>query len=237
MLKLNDRKYKSFKISDIFKVSGTVTTHPSKLIEGGFTPRITCAATNNGLDGTYKNAPTEKGDVLTIDSATIGYVSYQYRDFIATDHVEKLMFKDGSKIGYHCGLFIKTMIDNAVSGKYGYGYKFSQTRIKKQTIILPITAEQEPDWQFMEEYMKQVERKILKPTIERLCKRLIISDILGGVNRCVPIGKPFTLPKFLPRFNVVNALKKPTTSKAILPMHHQHPSITVLTDLLEMMAA
>lgn len=90
------------------------------------------------------------------------------------------MFKDGSKIGYHCGLFIKTMIDNAVSGKYGYGYKFSQTRIKKQTIILPITAEQEPDWQFMEEYMKQVERKILKPTIERLCKRLIISDILGG---------------------------------------------------------
>lgn len=59
----------------------------------------------------------------------------------------------------------------------------------------------------------------------------------GGVNRCAPIGKPFTLPKFLPRFNVVNALKKPTMSKVILPMYHQHPSITVLTDLLEMMAA
>ena len=180
MLKLCDRKYKSFKIDDIFKVSGTVTTHPSKLVEGGSTPRITCAATNNGLDGTYQNAPTEKGDVLTIDSATIGYVSYQQRDFIATDHVEKLMTKDGSKIGYHCGLFIKTMIDNAVSGKYGYGYKFSQTRIKKQTIILPITAKEEPDWQFMAEYMRQVEKQILKPTIDKLCKQLINSELQGG---------------------------------------------------------
>lgn len=208
MLKLNDRKYKSFKIIDIFKVSGTVTTHPSKLIEGGFTPRITCAATNNGLDGTYKNAPTEKGDVLTIDSATIGYVSYQYRDFIATDHVEKLMFKDGSKIGYHCGLFIKTMIDNAVSGKYGYGYKFSQTRIKKQTIILPITAEQEPDWQFMEEYMKQVERKILKPTIERLCKRLIISDILGGGKSLCSNWKAFYFTEVFTEIQRGKRLKK-----------------------------
>lgn len=184
MLKLNDRKYKSFKIGEIFKVTGTITTHPSKLVENGYTPRITCAATNNGLDGTYKNAPTEKGDVLTIDSATIGYVSYQYKDFIATDHVEKLISKDGSKIGYHCGLFIKTMIDNAISKKYGYGYKFSQTRIKKQTIILPITSEEEPDWQFMEEYMKQVERQVLKPTIDILCKQLKtnILEKKGGVN-------------------------------------------------------
>lgn len=59
----------------------------------------------------------------------------------------------------------------------------------------------------------------------------------GGVNRYVPIGKPFTLPKFLPRFSVVNDLKKLTTRKVILPMYHQHPSITVLTDLSGMMAA
>lgn len=59
----------------------------------------------------------------------------------------------------------------------------------------------------------------------------------GGVNRCAPIGKLFTLPRFLPRFSVVNDLKKPTMRKVILPMYHQHPSITVLTDLLAMLAA
>ena len=37
-----------------------------------------------------------------------------------------------------------------------------------------------PDWQFMEEYMKQKEQNILKPTIDKLCKQLIINNILGG---------------------------------------------------------
>ena len=59
----------------------------------------------------------------------------------------------------------------------------------------------------------------------------------GGVSHCVPIGKHFTLLKFLPKFSVVNDLKKPTMRKVILPMYHQHPSITVLADLLVMMAA
>lgn len=180
MLKLEDREWKNFCLSDLFDVFGTVTTHPSKLIPNGLTPRITCAATNNGLDNTYKNRATENGDVITIDSATIGYVSYQLVDFIATDHVEKLVLKNNQKLGYYCGLFIKTIIDNAVSGKYGYGYKFSQFRIKRQLVKLPITSDGLPDWQFMEDYMKQKEQQILKPTLDKLCKQLINNELAGG---------------------------------------------------------
>ncbi len=82
-------EWREFKIGEIFHISGTITTHPSGLLAGGKTPRITCAATNNGLDNVYKNLPTEKGGILSIDSATIGFVAYQENDFIATDHVEK----------------------------------------------------------------------------------------------------------------------------------------------------
>ena len=59
----------------------------------------------------------------------------------------------------------------------------------------------------------------------------------GGVSRCAPIGRPFALLKFLLKFSVESGLKKPIMRKVILPMYHQHRSITVLTDLLEMMAA
>ncbi len=173
MLNLLDRSWKSFRISDLFEISGTITTHPSKLIPDGKTPRVTCAAVNNGLDTTYQNEPTEKGDVLTIDSATIGFVSYQLRDFIATDHVEKLTRKDGKPLGYYTGLFIKVCIDNSVNGKYGYGYKFSQTRIKKQYILVPIGKDDLPDWAFMEAYMRQLEQDILKPTIAKMKERII----------------------------------------------------------------
>ena len=172
MISLKSRQWKAFKIEDVFDVMGTKTTHPSKLINGVCTPRITCAATNNGFDGLYGNEPTEKGGVLTIDSATVGYVSYQAKDFIATDHVEKLSLKTAPKLGYLCGLFIKTMIDHATIGKYGYGYKFSQTRIKRQTILLPITDVGNPDWDFMEQYMKGIEQKQITEYLDIVSERL-----------------------------------------------------------------
>ncbi|WP_288680199.1 restriction endonuclease subunit S [uncultured Brachyspira sp.] len=158
---LNNIEWKEFKISNFFEVSGTITTHPTKLKPNGKTPRITCASTNNGLDTTYDNEPTEKGKILTVDSATIGYVAYQENDFIATDHVEKIMFKNGKSMNRYLGLFIKQCIDNSVLSKYGYGYKFSQNRIKKQIIKLPVNSKGQPNWEFMENFMRKIEYKKL----------------------------------------------------------------------------
>ena len=137
----------------LFNVIGTKTTHPSILKPGGAIPRVTCSATNNAIDDFYYNEATEEGGVLTVDSATIGYVSYQLNDFIATDHVEKIVSK--TKINKYIGLFLKTCIDNSKIGKYGYGYKFSQKRIVRQKILLPVDFKGNPNWQFMEDYIKQ----------------------------------------------------------------------------------
>lgn len=182
MIQLNEREWKTFRIEDVFDVKGTITTHPSKLKTEGFTPRITCAATDNGLDGFYQNEPTEFGKVLTVDSATIGFIAYQEHAFIATDHVEKLVLKNG-KLNRYTALFAKMCIDNSKEGKFGYGYKFAQRRIKRQSFMLPVTSDNQPDWQFMEEYMREKEKQLLEPAIERLRNRLNISEIGGGVRR------------------------------------------------------
>lgn len=182
MKTLQECSWKEFAISDVFDVSGTITTHPSKLVAKGNTPRVTCAATNNGLDDFYTNEPTEKGGVITIDSATIGFVGYHPYDFIATDHVEKLTLKDGQKLPYLAGLFVKKAIENAVGTKYSYGYKFAQQRIKRQTILLPTTPDGTPDWQFMEDYMREVEKKLLSQALPILQERISKSkNISGGV--------------------------------------------------------
>ena len=159
--KLSDREWKEFRIGDLFEVTGSVTTKPQNLIENGFIPRITCSATNNALDDFYQNKATEKGGVLTVDSATIGYVSYQSHDFIATDHVEKITNKDNSYISRFIGLFEKQCIDKATISKYGYGYKFAQERIKNQKILLPVLENGEPDFDFMENYIHELEQEKL----------------------------------------------------------------------------
>ncbi|MBF1712125.1 MAG: restriction endonuclease subunit S [Streptococcus intermedius] len=165
----------------LFGVSGTTTTHPTVLKPDGKTPRITCAATNNAVDDFYDNLPTEQGGVLTVDSATIGYVSYQENDFIATDHVEKIFFENGKKISKNIGLFLKSVIEKSCENKYGYGYKFSQSRIKKQIIMLPIDSQGQPNWQFMEDYIKQEQKQRAQKVIDYYERKLVelASDVVG----------------------------------------------------------
>lgn len=180
---LNNKQWKAFHISCVFDIEGTITTHPSLLKEGGKTPRITCSSQNNGLDGCYYNAPTEYGNVLTVDSAADGYISYQQADFIATDHVEKLVFKKEHNYPFnkYLALFIKMCIDSAKKGKYSYGYKFAQRRINRQYIMLPVTPEGIPDWQFMEDYMKQIEHTLLQRYKNHIYLNINNIEKMGGV--------------------------------------------------------
>ena len=163
-LSLEDKQWGKFAIGDLFQVEGTKTTRPEELAESGTTPRVTCSSMNNGLEGFYKNKPTERGNVITIDSAVMGYAAYHEYDFIATDHVEKMTLRDSSMSKYS-GLFHVVSLNCATKKKYNYGYKFSQERIRRQIIQLPVEKSGQPDYKFMEDYVKYLEHEILKEFI------------------------------------------------------------------------
>ena len=156
-MSLEGVRWGRFAIGDLFNVEGTITTKPENLVKNGIVPRITCAATNNGLEDVYQNPATECGHVLTIDSATIGFVAYHEYDFIATDHVEKLTLCN-CQLSKYLGLFFVTAIKSATHQKYNYGYKFSQDRIRRQTIIIPIDEAGRPDYAFMEKFIYSIEQ-------------------------------------------------------------------------------
>mgnify|MGYP002515207303 CR=1 FL=1 len=107
---------------------------------------------NNGVEGFY-NYSTEKGGVLTVDSAVLGFCSYQEKDFSASDHVEILRPK--FSMNKYIALFLTTII-NREQYKYSYGRKCSQVKLKRSRIKLPVTPEGTPDWQFMENYIKSL---------------------------------------------------------------------------------
>ncbi|MGL4358431.1 MAG: restriction endonuclease subunit S [Cetobacterium sp.] len=147
--------WKEFKIKDIFEVKGTKTTSIETLnIYGkGCYPYITTKSVNNGVSG-YFNFFTEEKNVLTIDSAVLGYCSYQKENFSASDHVEKLILKD-RELNSSLALFLVTLI-NLERPRYSYGRKFSQNRIKESIIKLPINSLGNPDWEYMENYIKSL---------------------------------------------------------------------------------
>ncbi len=89
-LNLNIEQWKEFDLIDLFIIVGSKTTAKKDLEEigSGNYPNVTTQATNNGVDDFY-DIYTEEGNILTVDSAVLGYCSYQPLKFSASDHVEK----------------------------------------------------------------------------------------------------------------------------------------------------
>ncbi|MDR3232148.1 MAG: restriction endonuclease subunit S [Planctomycetaceae bacterium] len=153
-IELNVKSWKTFNLSDLFEITGTKTTPLPDLEEigKGIYPYVTTQATNNGVAGFYDKA-TEKGNVLTVDSAVIGFCSHQEFDFAASDHVEKLIPK--FPMSRFVALFLATIL-NREQYRYNYGLKASQTRLKERSIKLPVKSDGTPDWDFMENYIKSL---------------------------------------------------------------------------------
>lgn len=112
-------------------------------------PYVTTQNTNNGVRDWFDTS-NNTGNVLTIDSAWLGFCSYQQMDYTASDHVERLSPK--FKLNVYNALFLVTAI-NMEQYRYSYGRKFNQTRIKETIIKLPF-KEGKVDWEFIENYIK-----------------------------------------------------------------------------------
>lgn len=160
---LNSKTWKEFKIGDLFEVSGSKTTskiHLEKIGAGKY-PYITTQATNNGIAG-YYDFYTEMGNCLTIDSAVLGSCFYQKDNFSASDHVEILRpkkFTLNSKLAlYSTSLFNK----NIVILGYSYTKKRNQIRIKNEIVKLPVNNLGEIDFDFMESFIKAIQKECIK---------------------------------------------------------------------------
>jgi len=112
-------------------------------------PYVTTQTSNNGIRDWYDTF-TDDGNILTIDSAVVGYCSYQPFNFTASDHVEKLVPK--FEMNVYRALFLATII-NKEQYRYSYGRKFNQDRIRETKIKLPFKDEK-IDWDWIEDYIK-----------------------------------------------------------------------------------
>lgn len=152
--KLDTESWKEMKIKELFDVVGSKTTPVNKLEEYGYGkyPYITTQSKNNGVAGSY-DFYTEEGNVLTIDSAVLGYCTYQEFNFSASDHVEKLIPK--FKMNKYIALFFVTLI-NKENFRYNYGIKYNQGRIRETNIRIPVDSNNKPDFIYMEKFIREL---------------------------------------------------------------------------------
>ncbi len=95
---------------------------------------------------------------------SMGYSVYKVENFIATSDISAGYNKN---LNRYVGSFITTVADR-VRGKYNFGYKRSATRLAKESLMLPINKDGEPDYAYMEAYMRLQEQKQLKRYLKYL---------------------------------------------------------------------
>ena len=156
MDKLSLVRWKSFVLSDVFTISsGKRLTKADMKV--GKRPFIGATDSNNGITAWVDNT-NESLDKLVLGvnyNGSVVETFFHPYEFIFSDDVKRLHLKNGIT-SYHVMLFLKTMIIQQ-KVKFEYGYKFNEKRMQRQKILLPVTEDNSPDWQFMEEYMRRKE--------------------------------------------------------------------------------
>ena len=154
-----DTEWKEFFVSEIFEKIQRGKRLIKEHQKEGNMPYVSSTSLNNGVDNFIGNeVGVRKYDncLSLANSGSVGACFYEPYEFVASDHVTHLK-GNYSKYAY---LFMSCML-NRLSEKYNFNREINDTRIKREKVFLPVNSKGEPDYKFMEDYMKYLEQKKL----------------------------------------------------------------------------
>lgn len=155
-LTLNNVEWKEFYFSDIFEQIYIAPSSDSNKLEKGEVVFIGRSSTNNGLQDFVEvnGKKIIKGNCITISMVGEPRAFYQVYDFTCSQNI--LILRNDKYLNKNISLYLSSLIDNYLKSKgYGYGYPVGLKRVLRNKLLLPITSDGSPNWQFMEDYIKQ----------------------------------------------------------------------------------
>ena len=173
---LIDVEWGEFFVSDVFDTvqRGKRLTKANQI--DGEIPYISSTALNNGVDNFIGN--TEKvrksdNDLTLANSGSVGACFYHNYEYIASDHVTSLKLPNGSDTVYK---FISVILGR-LEEKYSFNREINDTRIKREKILLSIDKDGNPNWFYMENFIKNIEQKQIKNVLQYLDKYIYIYNV------------------------------------------------------------
>jgi len=163
--KINKNPWQEFKFAGkagVFDISRGKRLVKLDQIDGNVA-YISSTKKNNGIDNyilppdfmiVYRNA-------LTLNnSGSVGYSFYHSYKFVASDHCTVIQIKDKrTKLNKYISLFLKPIIES-MENKYNFAREINNERLEKEKILLPVTDNKTPDWDYMENYIKELSKEI-----------------------------------------------------------------------------
>lgn len=151
-LALNIEKWGEFLLTDIFSIDIAKSADIGSL-DNGDTIFIGRTDINNGVQGFVAPKDITKGNCITISMVGTNIALWQEKDFQASQNIAILR---GSELNRHKALFICSLLNFDIKLRYSYGRTIKRNDLEKTIIKLPINHKGEPDFEFMENYIKSL---------------------------------------------------------------------------------
>lgn len=159
--KVNTREWGEFRVGELFIQERGKEKAP-KQNELGDCPLIQETNNNNGFDRMVVPTKIIKGNSITVSINYAQNVFYQADDFCASVNIAVLR---NNHLNRYNSQFVCSVLRNAHQ-KFDYTSKISKELLNKETIMLPVDKTGQPDWAYMEEYMRKVKERV-KVTMEK----------------------------------------------------------------------
>lgn len=151
---IDTSSWKEFRVGDFFHgVRGT--SRKMQELNEGKTPVIAAARYNQGIAG-YYDVPSEYENAITISCNGVGCGSTYYHDYPFAITGDAIVLENIGNVPIGALHFIASVYDVYFSRKYSYTDKCSADKAEAEFILLPATSDGQPDWDYMESYMKAV---------------------------------------------------------------------------------
>lgn len=156
-LSIEIEKWQWFELGSLFEIKKGKRLTKADMEEGPF-PYIGAIDSNNGVSAYISNDEhLHDGNTISVSyNGSIAEAFYQKEPFWATDDVNVLY---SPHINSYIALFVATIIHRE-KYRFNYGRKWDLDLMKKSKIKLPAIKTgkpiYEPDWQFMEDYIKSL---------------------------------------------------------------------------------
>jgi len=169
---LKNIQWGEFEIGKIFKIENCKCSNISLLQSGNF-PYVGATNRNNGVLKFVKPIETliTKGNCIAFicdGEGSVGYSIYKEEDFIGSTTVK---VGRNNNLNKYVASFIISIADT-VRSKYNFGFKRNEAHLKKEKILLPVNSKDEPDYAFMEQFMRQKEQEKIEKFQNYITKRV-----------------------------------------------------------------
>lgn len=153
---VNASDWRQFSIGSLFEIEKGTRLTRAAMIEGD-TPFIGATLENNGITARVGNiGHVHPGGLMTVaynGQKATGKAFYQPIPFWASDDVNVLYPKFPLTEGI--ALFLAPLFWEA-GRPYSFGDKWSKDVMENDCLVLPVNASSDPDWAYMDEYMRDV---------------------------------------------------------------------------------